>query len=655
MLYILPLVALILFFAIEKLKNHNWRHSILSGLVLWGISLTAITELLSLFKQLNKGCTAFLWLFINISLILIYFKSPQLISISKVTKKENKVRVSKPKGEDYVLSEFLLVSVVFIVVTTGLVAIVAAPNNWDSMIYHMSRVAHWIQNQSVAHYPTHTIKQLYQNPWAEFAILHFQILSDSDRLANLIQWGSMISSLVGVSLIASQLGATLHGQILSTVVCATIPMGILQASSTQNDYVVALWLVCLAYFTLRIVKDGSTRSNIFNVGGSLGLAILTKGTAYVYAFPFCIWLAVWGIKHLRWQIWKPIISVIGITISIDLGHYIRNLIVFGSPLSGGNDSYTNAEFGLQIFISNLVRNLALHADIIRNLGLQNIITPTTGITEKMIQLLHIAIGIDISDPRTTSPRGAKFHVPGLSLHEDTAGNPIHLLLIILAFVFVIFNLKNKNLTHVKPYSVAVLSGFLLFCFLFTWSPWRSRLHLPLFVFFSPFIGVVFSKYLNPKITTVLAVLLVLLSHSWIFRNATRPLIGNNNIFSTPRIEQYFVNKKYLKPPYARAVDLIKSQNCSMVGLMGDKIEFEYPFFAINDKYPIQNRMSFNHVNVTNKSAKTSYPLSSKNTEICAIIAVVSTKSNSIERNLAIDGHFYSQYWSEESVYVFTKQ
>jgi hypothetical protein len=655
MLSILPVVALILFFAIENLKNHNWRHSILSGLVLWGISLTAITELLSLFKQANKDWTAFVWLLVNISLVLIYLKYHKLNSISKVAKQENKLRVSKLKKKNYVVPTFLLVSVVFIIFTTGLVAIVAAPNNWDSMIYHMSRVAHWIQNQSVAHYPTHTIKQLYQNPWAEFAILHFQILSDSDRFANLIQWGSMISSLVGVSLIASQLGATLHGQILSTVVCATIPMGILQASSTQNDYVVALWLVCLAYFTLRIVKDGLTRSNTLNVGGSLGLAILTKGTAYLYAFPFCMWLAVWGIKHLRWQIWKPIISVIGITISINLGHYIRNLIVFGSPLSGGTDSYTNAEFSLQFFISNLVRNLALHADIIRNLGLQNIITPTTGITEKIIQLLHIAIGIDISDPRTTSPLGAKFHVPGLSLHEDTAGNPIHLLLIILAFVFVVFNLKNNKLTYVKPYSVAVLSGFFLFCFLLTWSPWRSRLHLPLFVLFSPFIGVVFSKCLNPKITTILAVILVLLSQSWLFQNATRSLIGNTNIFSIPRIEQYFVNKKYLKTPYTRAVDIIQSQDCSTVGLMGDKIDYEYPFFAINDKYPIQNRITFNHVNVTNKSSQISHPSSSKSTEICAIIAVISTKSNSIDINFAIDGHLYSLYWSEESVYVFTKQ
>ncbi|MHC5831404.1 MAG: glycosyltransferase family 39 protein, partial [Nostoc sp.] len=105
-----------------------------------------------------------------------------------------------------------------------------------------------IQNHTVAHYPTSYTPQLYQNPWSEFVILHFQILSGGDYFANLVQWFSMIGCIIGVSLIARQLGADLRGQVFSAVVTATIPMGILQASSTQNDYVIAFWVVCLAYY-----------------------------------------------------------------------------------------------------------------------------------------------------------------------------------------------------------------------------------------------------------------------------------------------------------------------------------------------------------------------------------------------------------------------
>jgi hypothetical protein len=86
------------------------------------------------------------------------------------------------------------------------------------MSYRLARIVHWIQNPSVTYYPTSYLPQLYQKPWSEFTIMHFQILSGSDRFANLAKWFSMVGSIIGVSLIAKQLDADLRGRVFSAKV-----------------------------------------------------------------------------------------------------------------------------------------------------------------------------------------------------------------------------------------------------------------------------------------------------------------------------------------------------------------------------------------------------------------------------------------------------
>ena len=108
-----------------------------------------------------------------------------------------------PRGLDLAM----MVWIATVVALTGALALSAVPINPDSMTYHLARVAHWAQSRSVAFYPTHIIRQLYQPPWAEFAALHLFIFAGGDRLVNLVQWISMAASLVGVSAIARQLGA----------------------------------------------------------------------------------------------------------------------------------------------------------------------------------------------------------------------------------------------------------------------------------------------------------------------------------------------------------------------------------------------------------------------------------------------------------------
>ena len=122
-------------------------------------------------------------------------------------------------------------------------AVGVAPNNFDAMTYHLARVLHWLQNRSLAFYPTPIWRQLILGPIAEMAILHGVALSGGDWLANTVQFSAMTGSVLGVSLMAKQLGGNRTTQIFAALLAFTLPMGILQASSAQNDYVAAFWCV----------------------------------------------------------------------------------------------------------------------------------------------------------------------------------------------------------------------------------------------------------------------------------------------------------------------------------------------------------------------------------------------------------------------------
>ncbi len=353
-LLFIPLTLLVLIFL---QRNNSWRGAVLSAAIVLGFLLTAITEFLSLFNWLTFRGLFALWLTVSLILTFFYFKDVNKIktdNISKATKLTP-------------FSIFLLCSVVFIVAMLAIIALISPPNNSDSMVYHMSRVVHWIQDKNVAFYPTRILRQLHSNPWAEFAILHFQILSGGDRFANLVQWLSMIGSIIGVSLIAEQLGANQRGQVFAATFAATIPMGILQASTTQNDYVVAFWMVCFVYHLLLLrtkEMDGAIWLYSLRAGVSLGLAILTKATAYIYAFPFLFLYVVCQFKASRPKLLRPLIIILGFSFVINLGHYVRNFDLYGKPLGPGQEAptgykYSNDIFTMTSFVSNILRNIGL--------------------------------------------------------------------------------------------------------------------------------------------------------------------------------------------------------------------------------------------------------------------------------------------------------
>ena len=301
-----PLIILIAFcyllfsvaYILHRILNTGRRLAFLQAFVIIGGLVWFITELLSIFRAINFACLASSWGIVCLATLAIVVKVTNgavrgavLDEIRFVQKRLN----SLPRGLLVILIIALLV-----VTILGLIAFVAAPNTWDSMTYHLSRVMHWEQNQSLGYYPTSIERQLHLGPFAEMAILNFQILAGNDRLANFVQFFAMVGCLVGISLITKKLGGNVYAQILSSVAVATLPMGILQSTSTQTDYVVALWLVCLVALILKqMPAEKTSRTQYFFMGVSLGLAILTKVTALLFSVSYGLWFAFVFLKAFQ--------------------------------------------------------------------------------------------------------------------------------------------------------------------------------------------------------------------------------------------------------------------------------------------------------------------------------------------------------------------
>lgn len=569
---ILPVVAYVFSLATFWLRGHDWRRAAILAACLWGVAVVVITELLSIPRELTRHSVAISWLVLDLAGLYYLVRAMRSsgLQIGKITFRKTGTR-------DAVTSA-LVAWTCLVLAIVALVGFLAPPNTWDAMEYHMPRVVHWISNRSVAFYPTYELKQLHMPPWAEYAMLQFHILVPGDRLDNLVQWFSMAGSVIGVSLITKSLGAGRRGQALAALISATIPEGILEASGAKNDYSLTFWLVVAVYFIL-CFNTRPNRLNILGAASSVGLACLTKGTAFVFAPTIIAILALSWKRERQLQAARYVPLALAIILALNFGQFYRNYSLYGSPLGpaaetpSGDFKYMNDSFGPAPFVENLTRNIALH------LG-----TPSQELNHKIegaVTAVTRAVGGNVNDPRTTWT-ATTFHVPEMTLHEATAGNPLDLVMIIVAFVVAgIWTLKRRHRQTVV-YALGLSFAFVAFVVVFRWQPWHTRLHLPLFVLWAAVIGLMLENHFSEYFVLGLAGILLLAASPALIENSLRPLAyaGQYNVLNSSRIDQYFADHKDIESSYVNAAQAARAQGCGRVALDMSVERYEYPLLVL---------------------------------------------------------------------------
>ena len=177
----------------------------------------------------------------------------------------------------------LLVPLVFTVAVLALVnfdlARNVAPLNWDSMTYHLARMAYYLQHGNLSYYDANYWAQV-MHPENSTILTLFTYLATgrNENLTQLVQFIAYAVAAVAVYGMCRRLGRGRYGSLFAALVFALLVECLMESITTQNDMLLtglfAITTYCLLSFRLR-----QERRYLWLTALCTGLALGMKSSA----------------------------------------------------------------------------------------------------------------------------------------------------------------------------------------------------------------------------------------------------------------------------------------------------------------------------------------------------------------------------------------
>jgi hypothetical protein len=197
------------------------------------------------------------------------------------------------------------------------------PNNWDSMHYHLARVAAWHAQHDLGWFPTHNAIENVYPPNAELLVLWTVTFLGRDLLAALPQLLASLATAVSVFAIARRLGYERRASAFSAFLFPTLTIVALESVTTQNDLLEASFVAAAVALAL-----GRTRAETALAGIALGLAAGTKFT-FLYAVPVLLVVALVAVPRRR--LLELCAAAAAGFVLVGMYGYVQNLAETGRP------------------------------------------------------------------------------------------------------------------------------------------------------------------------------------------------------------------------------------------------------------------------------------------------------------------------------------
>lgn len=602
---------------IYKVRKHIRAvglNSYIEACCVWMLFLFTLTEGLSLFHAVRFMTVFAAWAALDMILVVlgvIQWKKSELgirelcgmpchaVDGGRAIDSSLKERIRELKGYSYY--GILIITVIVVLA----LALFTTPNNWDSMTYHLSRIAYWTQNRSVEHYATNCLREIASPVLAEFVNLHVYIMCrGSDMLFNLLQAASYLTCTVLVGTIARKLGCNRLLQFISMLLYMSMPIAFAEALTTQVDNFATVWLLFYVYVLLGLVEQREglkcnvpTVCNVCTLGLCVAWGYLTKPSVCFGMVVFAVWLLVVCIvrKDKVRNLVRLVLCALPCVVLPLIPELMRNFATFHSyaSKSTGARQLIGTLSPTYVFV-NFVKNFTFNMPIAL---IKDSEVFFAKFAVKAAELLKVEL-----DAKSISEDGRGFglHEP-LNYGYDTAINPIVLWAFIFCIVWAVICIKKTDWK--KPasgYLISAFFSFCLFCAVLRWEPFVSRYMVSYLALLCPMIasqiqsgteaeGKQKLRYGMAGVVSFLCVmeLLSLMNYHLDicrYKANTRPY-------------GYFASRWEETQYYCDVADEIRGKEYQSVGLYVVKGDaYQYPLWAmLGDRH-------MEHVNVKNESA-----------------------------------------------------
>lgn len=559
MLEFLPVAVFLLLFQLFRSHLGGVRLAFLAAAVTWAAYATVLSEALGAFHLLERTQVAVLWSVAGAAL---------LYAVARARRPALRLdwRSLDP------LSRALAAVIAALAAILAVTALNCPPNTYDVAAYHLPRILMWVQDRSLAFFPTHMANMNFMPPGNEILQLQFVLLGRGDLLANCTQWFAWLGTLAAVSLALQRLGGGARVQWTGAFLAACLPEAVLVATGAKNDVTLTFWL--LTSFALALVlRDETNPIHAALLGLAIGLALLTKslawfllpsfGLALLAIFPRAAWLA--SFRQL------PIL--LAMVLAVAGPFWLRSAREYGS-ITGPRLGHRDMPFGYQC---ERFTPAGVAANLVRNTAVQFNIGPPAvhDALDRAFRSAVATLGQDPDDPASLWP-GTKFHLQPFYWGEGGISNTAHLLL----FLGLAIAAAVRPRRPVLALWAAAAVAFFLFSAYLRWQPWHTRLHLAIFAFASIPAGWMLGRLparwtAAPLLACIGAVALYAAT-----QNTLRPLTGPFNVLDTPRTDSLFAERRADGPNYQAAIAAIAATGCRRVGVIGGYGHFYYPAFLL---------------------------------------------------------------------------